>query len=675
MLGGSPDPAHRFLGPALVTTLSKGALQRWASVLGVWAVLSAASAWVPAWQTLERQLFDLYTRLSAPGGSRLPITLIGIDEASFNEIGLRWPWPRSLHAELIEALDAAGAAVIVFDILFAEASEPAEDAALAQAIAKAGSVVLAADMVYRETAYARQWLRVDPLPALLEAGALGGLAGIELDGDGGIRRVPAGADALWRVIGRRLEERLPGAATLQEPAEGALIRYLGPDHTFPYLPYHQVLFPLEGEPPLDLSDEIVIVGRDVRASPDAGAAQADAFVTPFTAASRMLTPGAEIHATLLENALTGAFLRPAPGLYAALLLGAAAVLTGALLGVGNAWLAAAGVLGLSAAMGGLGYGAFVRHGVWWPVATAIVAPLAIYPVHTVLELVRERRAREALRLAFAHYVPAQVLSEIVAHPEQLRLGGERRLLSVLFADLAGFTRLAEQLAPEQVAHLINEYLGEMTRIILAHGGTVDKFIGDAVMAFWGAPLPDPEQAHHALAAARAMQAAMQPLNARLASEGLPPLGMRIGLHQGDAVVGNMGSEARFAYSALGDAVNLASRLEGANKAYGTGILVSAELRAALGEAAAGLRPVDRVRVQGRQTPVCLHTPCDDPRVSQASAAALACALAGDLAGAIAGWTQVLGYCPDDPVAAVQLARLRALPAEPGEALAVVDLTK
>jgi len=265
---------------------------------------------------------------------------------------------------------------------------------------------------------------------------------------------------------------------------------------------------------------------------------------------------------------------------------------------------------------------------------------------------------------FAQYVPPAVVSRLIAQPELMRLGGEAREVTLMFTDLANFTTLSEQLSAEQTVEVLTAYFNAMTPIVHATGGTVDKFIGDAVMAFWGAPLDDPQHAEHAVNAAILMQQAMQMLVADLRARGLPPIHMRIGLHTGRVVVGNVGSEQRFSYTAIGDAVNLAARLEGANKAFGTGILLSAATAAQLPPTVA-LRALDDVVVKGKTEPVRVFTPCDDAAVRDASLAALNAFHARDWDGASGYLAQVLARVPGDAAALRLLQRVaeaRALPA-------------
>jgi adenylate cyclase len=261
-------------------------------------------------------------------------------------------------------------------------------------------------------------------------------------------------------------------------------------------------------------------------------------------------------------------------------------------------------------------------------------------------------------------VPEEVVEELAAHPEKVTLGGEHREVTLMFTDLAGFTTMAEQLEPTRAAEALNRYMTEMNRVIFRHQGTIIQFIGDAIMAFWNAPLADPDHARKAVRAARDMQAAMDGLNAQLAADGLPPLGMRIGVHTGMVLVGNMGSAiGRLYYTALGDSVNLASRLEGANKAYGTNILVSAATVEKLG-GEIPMRRVDLVKVKGKHKAVEVLTPCEDKRLAETSDAAVLAFRKAQWDASEALWREVLGFAPQDSVAAVYLQRIEAMHSAP-----------
>jgi adenylate cyclase len=306
---------------------------------------------------------------------------------------------------------------------------------------------------------------------------------------------------------------------------------------------------------------------------------------------------------------------------------------------------------------------FLEKGLWLATATPLLGiGIAFVGTGSGAYLVERRRAHD-IRSAFSRYVSSDVVAEIVAHPELLRLGGRRREITILFCDLAGFTSLSEALTPEQVSHLINVYLNAMTKIIMANSGTIDKYIGDAIMAFWGAPLDDDEHALHAVQSAIKMQETMRDLQPEFQEMGVKSLALRIGINTGPAVIGNMGSDLRFDYTAIGDSVNLSSRLEGVNKAYGTDIMLS-ETTAAPLNGRILLRPVDRVRVKGKKVPVDVFTPCEDPVVVDLTQRAWSAYLARDWAGARGCWKEIRERLPNDPLAEIFEGRIDSLGSSP-----------
>jgi adenylate cyclase len=634
------------------------------AALGVFGAACALS-FTATWDLVERRIFDLLTRLDAPQRSVLPITIVGIDEASFAQVARQWPWPRSLFASLVDRLHERGAAVIALDIVLNEASTPDEDDALAASIARAGNVVLAADHAYHETALFRQWLRVDPLPKFKQAGAVSGLATAELDRDGVVRRVPQHQDAFWRAVTEVLMRSRPGLIPAPRVGPDDLIRHLGPAHTFPYVSFYQVLADDPSIPREFFRDQIVFVGRDVRASPEAGAVHADMLATPFLASTRQLTPGVEIQATVVENAITGRTITPAAPIVR-LAFAAAFMLLAFPAGVrwhpvwSATWML---LLGIGAA--GSAYWAFSARDYWLPAGLAVGALATFYLTMASAFYLAERRQAQRVRFAFSRYLSPHVVARIVAQPEALRLGGERRNMTLLFCDLAGFTTISERLAPEQVAQLINTWLTAMTRVIHGHGGTVQKFLGDGIYAFWGAPLANPQHAQHACEAAIAMQAALEALGPQFANFGVRTPGMRIGLHTGDAIVGNMGSLERFDYTALGDAVNLAARLEGVNKLYGTRILLSGATAEQM-NGSIRLRPIDWVRVKGKENAVFICTPCDDARLIELTERALDAYRRQDWPVARQAWQEVAAHAPGDAASEVFLERINELQSHPPE---------
>mgnify|MGYP006156423313 FL=1 len=623
-------------------------------------LLVGAATFSRTWHALEFKTFDVLTAWTAPQRTALPVVILAIDEPTFQELQHTWPFPRSVHAALLKRLHDEGAAAVGLDIVFADPSTETEDAALAQAIAETGPVVLAATREKIDSSNAALWLDVMPLQRFLDAGADAGDAGVEPDDDFVVRRVPVAREGFALRLAQRAAEARGKLPVLRH---FDWIGYRGPRGTFDTRSYYQALEP--GLLPAGFfKNKIVLVGRSARTATELSRSQADLFNSPFgTAGGERLFPGVELQATLVDNYLTGGGLRSVPEGWTLALV---ALLVPLLLW-GNRRLHPAGAAALAAALvaaiAGASWWLFGRFQLWWPPLLPAAAAVAVYGAAALAGYAFVRRRARQTRAMFAQYVPPAVVSRLIAQPELMRLGGEAREVTLMFTDLANFTTLSEQLSAEQTVEVLTAYFNAMTPIVHATGGTVDKFIGDAVMAFWGAPLDDPQHAEHAVTAAIAMQQAMQVLVADLRARGLPPIHMRIGLHTGRVVVGNVGSEQRFSYTAIGDAVNLAARLEGANKAFGTGILLSAATAAQLPSSVA-LRALDDVVVKGKTEPVRVFTPCGDAAVRDASLAALNAFHARDWDGASGYLAQVLARVPGD-VAARHLQRrvaeARALP--------------
>jgi adenylate cyclase len=444
-----------------------------------------------------------------------------------------------------------------------------------------------------------------------------------------------------------------------DPSEDMRIRYLGGPNTFTTIPYHQLLDPDKHLPPTwkeFLKDNIVLVARKASVISDVGAAQGETFQTPFFRKTREFMPRVEAHANLIANMATGQVLREAPPGWPVGAWVTSVFLALAFMRRWHPWRSGVVLAVLLAVLAAGEYGVFDRMGTWLPLAGAMMTVTLIYVANGTVAFVAEQRQRRELKNAFSMYVSPDLVNEVIEHPERLKLGGERRHMTILFSDLAGFTTISEQLDPEKVSGIVNRHLSEMTDTILGTSGTVEKFLGDGIMAMWGAPVADEKQHDHAVQAAIEMQQRMDVLSAEIEKDTGAVLKMRIGVNCGDCIVGNMGGNNRFDYTAVGDAVNLASRLEGVNKVYGTPILVST---AVVKEITNGVRfrEVDTVRVKGKNVGITVHTPCEDEALIAVSDEALAAYRASKFDEAEAAWKRLLEKYPRDPVAAVFLERL------------------
>jgi adenylate cyclase len=603
------------------------------------AALVAALAQTPAWRLTEAKLYDIVSTVLPPVPDKPGVVVVAIDEPSLAEIGRQWPWPRDLHARLVENLREAGATAIGIDLIFAEPSTPDADAALAAAMGD--DVVLAAEVTAIETPQAVQTILVEPVAALRDAGAEPGIASVFLDGDGTLRRMPPFPDGF---ASRLLATADKAADAVPVVPEGALIQYFGPPRTYPTVSYYQALDPTAFLPPNTFTGRAVIIGHSLQTAPELGTAATDAFETAFTATNGRLSAGVEVQATIFDNLRHRLFVLPATGWAQGLALAAAASLALAFAVRLVTWRTA-GWVALSVLAMLAGSWALLRFGrVWLPPIAPAMALVVATTARAGLDFAEERRMRRRIAAAFGHYLAPAMVDRLARDPAALKLGGERRTLTILFCDVRGFTAIAEALKdePERLTALVNRLLDPLSEAVLAEGGTIDKFIGDCVMAFWNAPLPEPRHAERAVRAGAAMIEAVARLNRDVAAETapglpLPALAVGVGINTGDCVVGNFGSQRRFDYSALGDAVNLASRLEGLSKLYRVPQLIGPDTAAAVAGTFAVIE-LDRVAVKGRSDAVAVFAAL--PR-TEASAEALA--VHGDMLAAYRHreWDRVL----------------------------------
>jgi len=636
-------------------------------------------------RTVEMKLYDWRTRLAAGARAAAPdpdIVLVNIDDDSLKRmeplVG-RWPWPRLVHATLIDYLAAGGAKVVLYDVLFAEADRSKfmvgetewtgeeSDQALVDATARAGNVVHVAEAASAELldpskavaaplddipglnqpftvspCVERRPQITPPFPGLAKAARAIGHSLVVYDADGPLRRIVP-----FVRVGRETEHVIPSLplaammiadgkqpesvgirndALMIGPRRVPLVTELVPDYYGPASPACRALLPWRGPTrrpdgtpmfpsysfySLFYSQQQVLESVKPETPPDtfrgktvivgvAAEGLRDVFVTPF-AEGRM--PGAEIHANAIDAWRAGRTLVPLPAWSSAAVVVALSIAVGVTGTVASAWITGGAAIGLALIYIWFNVRQFAA-GTWWPLAIPLLAMLVAFVADLSWQYFVEGREKRKVKRLFSRYVSKSVYNQLLADPARARLGGTRRQMTVLFSDMRGFTAVTEKRAPEDTVAQLNDYFTRMVAVLFEHQGTLDKFVGDMVMALFGAPLDDPDHAEHAVQTALAMVRALGVLNAEWASFGLPRLDIGIGINSGDMVAGNIGSQSIMSYTVIGDAVNLGARLESLNKEYGTRIIISGATRALL-KGQYDIRPLGSVTVKGKSEPVAI----------------------------------------------------------------------
>ena len=559
------------------------------------------------------------------------IVIVAIDDQSMASLPAKLPYPRGYYVTLLDHLAAAGAKLIVFDIEFTEpsADRPAEDLELAAAVQRMGNVVLAGKIVLEiGSRLTNNQHILEPIPPLMQSKAALGLVNVVEDADGFIRHYilfqQAGRKTYYtlavqaaRVLAGESGEALPqgwtdnfqihGRAIPAASNSTMYINYRGPARSFRTYSLVSVLddssFALTEEEDTDIfsqylewgtfKDKIVFVGATAEELQDNK-------LTPFFEwnGSKQKMPGVELHANALSTILRGDFIRPMPE-WGSLLLSLAMAL-----GAGLVARWQQGIRGLTLVLfmafifGLAAYFAFTRLRVVAPLTAPLMALALSAVAHMAYQIVVEQREKLLIRQTFQQYVAPTVVEKMLSSGELPSFGGERRELSVLFSDIRNFTRYSESHEPEVVASRLSEYLSEMVDVIFKYNGTLDKFVGDAIMAVYGAPYHQEDHAERSCRTAVEMQQRLRELQKSWPDEAFARFNIGIGINTGKMIVGNLGSRQLFDYTVIGDQVNLASRLEGANKEYGTGIIISESTYNQINSGAL-VRELDQVRLVGR----------------------------------------------------------------------------
>lgn len=561
--------------------------------------------------TLEMKAVDLRFHLRGNRAVNDQIVVITVDEASIEQLG-RWPWPRAHHAKLVETLVQAGAKVVAFDSLFTEMDKdnPASDLKLAQTAQDVNKVV--SSFLFRG-GMAQKLFGKDPLfpyKELAEA-SYTGFVNLDPDHDGVTRRAylyaiqgetvyPSLAVATLALSrGQTVQEVFKDIPVVldQDPikAKNDLFVNFAFDPKSPTgyaYPTYSYVDVFTGKIKMTgvFKDKIVFVGATA-------AALFDLKAIPFVS----LHPGVMIHANVVDNLIARNYLKETPLDITVIYV----FLLGLFLGIAVPRLSTWLKLGLFLAV----VGTVVSSSVWLfsnknlviPMVPPLLVCVGSYGGILFYQLVIEEREKRKIKGSFKQYLSPKIIDVITKDPSKLKLGGEEREVTVFFLDIAGFTTMSEALKPSQLVEVMNECLTEFSRIIFKHDGLINKYIGDCIMAFWNAPADQPKHASQACWAALECIAALPSINKRFQEKGLPSIDCRIGINTGTVVVGNMGSLERFDYTVMGDAVNLASRLEGANKQYNTRIMISdAAFEKAKDDIEA--RDLDLIRVKGKKEP-------------------------------------------------------------------------
>ncbi len=609
-------------------------------LVGVGAFLLALALFsLKAARPLEWKSWDLRLRLFAnPARANRDIAIFLIDQYSLDvyekQQGLSWPWPRQLYSAVTDYLRTGGARAVFFDLVFSEGSRAGveDDEDFARAMERAGNVFLPfslsgteatldeapSGMLERFSISPEKSVPARfpsarsaslPVDALLGAAKGAGNVLFSPDSDGVYRRLPLAfiyQDLLIPALPLALARFLGGAENLAglplDDSGRLIIRYYGPLGTYKTYSiaavinsWAQLESGLEPQiPPGEFSGKTVLIGGSA-------AGILDLRPTPLSA----VYPGVEIHATVLDNILRRDFIRPQnPPVFVGLLFFFSLLTAAGASLLRKMWQQVPFFLFSLALPCAAAWLAFYA-GYWLEFAVPEFAVLAGFIGASLLNYSVEGKQRRFIKGVFRHYLSPDVIDRIIRNPSLLRLGGEKREITSFFSDVAGFTSISEALSPEDLVNLLNEYLSEMTEIILASGGTLDKYEGDAIIAFWNAPLDQPDHALRACRAALQCRKRLAEMGPRFSEKIGRPLAMRIGLNSGPAVVGNMGSSRRFDYTAMGDTVNLASRLEGAAKLFRVTILAGDETHARVREAIVA-REVDTIRVVGKARPVSVY---------------------------------------------------------------------
>ncbi len=594
-------------------------------------VMIFASVGLPFFENMEHRMTDFkfsVRDVNYEGLEGADVVIVGIDDQSYASLGT-FPWLRSVHATLVRNLKRAGARTVLFDIEFTEDSEdPAEDIALAKAIKDAGNVVLAGKLIVQEREGFSLSSLLPPVERLAEVAPFG-FTGTKFDTDGFVRRYilyrdyegqrifSLGLATLIKDLG--LEGDQPGGFVelgtgdfmlggkyyikKYDDLPSTLINYYGPAYSFNTISYEQVVDEKGFQHLLErdtFKDKVVLVGATSEELHDN-------FPTPFYIAGKeTLTPGVEIHANFIQNVLDQNYIEHVPDMYVYLITLVFTILIAFIIKRTKPLIGILAAIGIAAVYRVVNLFLFARMQILMNFITPMTGIGGAVIGCIAYQYFSEEKEKMRVRSVFKHYLAENVVDSVLENTDALKFGGEKKHLTVLFSDIRSFTTYSEKYSPEEVVSILGEYLTEMVDVILKYQGMLDKFVGDEVMAVFGAPYYMEDHAKKACLSALEMMRTLDRLKEKWTDQGRETFNIGIGINTGDMIVGNLGSTQIFDYTVIGDAVNLGARLEGINKVYQTAnnIIISEFTKNEIGDEIV-TRELDSVRVKGKKKPVAI----------------------------------------------------------------------
>ncbi|MFC1501166.1 CHASE2 domain-containing protein [Elusimicrobiota bacterium] len=565
--------------------------------------LLVLSAWaIGMFDPLENMSLDNRFRIRGPIEPSKEIVIVAFDEESFTHLG-RWPWDRAHHGKLIDNLTLVGAKAIVFDMLLLEEDKrnPASDAYFVRSCKKAGNVIVASYFQYDDNGKPINFL--EPIKNVKDA-AIAGFSNIFPELDGVCRKAPVykvynntilpsiSLAALSKYFDKDTLEILADKNIQTDKYDEVLLNFAGEYGSFPYYPFYKVLNNQINKS--DFKNKIVLVG---------GTASGLFDFKPIAFAPNF--PGVEVHANLISNILLKNYLRPIASVWTGILIMLFALLPGFALYKLSPIKSGTIFFLILCFFSLVVYFLFASKNVYAEFAAPVFSLLLSYGSILLYRFITEEKEKRWIKHTFSRYLSSTIMESILSNPDNLKLGGERKDLTVLFSDIRDFTTISESLNPEEVVELLNEYLSKMVDVVFKYDGTLDKFIGDAIMVFWGAPIAQKDHAKKAVLCAVEMIEELKKLQKKWLSEGKKNLDIGIGINTGEMIVGNMGSKDKMEYTVIGDNVNLGSRLENLNKEYKTNILIS-EATQNLVKELVKTKYLGEVKIKGKTKPVKIY---------------------------------------------------------------------